>query len=354
MRWLHILPLLLPLTQQPAELPKDKRVAETNCAESTAHTKQAKTNQTSPTQPTAALTQAPVGMESQGSAVAVNNHTQTGDRQTSNEDRATQRKLTWFTGVLAVVGVLQLFVMFLTWQVYFRQAGIMEEQRAMMKNQWRTMQDQLTEMKASGQQTDKMIAEMSKQVGHLETSAKAAKDSADIFVLSERAWVQIHITKPPTTQTNRDRTAIEHVWFWPDVINVGRTPATITKIIVVTCQIPKPLGDHSQMPPPLPPEPIYDADRDRRVIGIERSAILAPQTGLTPIPIELKGHEWKAISEREMTLFLYGYVDYIDVVGNPHFTRFCELYWMPFHPDDPNPQGFITAGNTPAPYTYCT
>jgi hypothetical protein len=235
-----------------------------------------------------------------------------------------------------------------------RQRHELTGQRTAMEGQLKAMEGQLAAMQSSGKQTDELIRQSTEQVKHLETSAKAAKDSADIFVLSERAWLQIHITKQPTVQTNRDRTAIEHVWFWPDVMNVGRTPATMTKIIVVTYQIPKPLGNHSQMPPPLPSEPIYDADKDRRVVGIERSAILAPQTGLTPIPIELKGHEFKSITEREMTLYLYGYVEYFDVVGIPHVTRFCEMYWMPFNPNDPNPQGFITAGNTPAAYTECT
>jgi len=331
------------LAQQPAKAPEHKRTAETDNAKSPAQPQNTTDNRTPSPQPTPVPTQSPT-----------DGHTGTSNQQSSDEDRLTQRKLTWFTEVLAVVGVLQLVVMFLTWLVYQRQAGIMEQQRLTMQGQLDTMQNQLGQMESSGKQTDELIRQSAEQVRHLEMSAKAAKDSADTFVLSERAWVQVHITKPPTTRTNRDRTAIEHVWFWPDVINVGRTPAIITKIIVVTCQIPKPLGDHSQMPPPLPPEPIYDADKDRRVIGIERDAILAPQNGLTPIPIEVNGHEWEAISERKMTLYLYGYVNYFDVVGKAHCTKFCELYWMRFHPDDPNPQGFITAGNTPAAYTYCT
>src|SRR5712692_1130147 len=73
-------------------------------------------------------TQSPVRSESQRSGTTTGTHTQTSSKGTSDEDRSTQRKLTWFTGVLAGVGVLQLLVMFLTWLVYRRQAHEMRRQ----------------------------------------------------------------------------------------------------------------------------------------------------------------------------------------------------------------------------------
>ena len=44
------------------------------------------------------------------------------------ENSNAQRRMEIFTGVLAGVGVLQFVVMFLTWMVYRRQAGIMKTQ----------------------------------------------------------------------------------------------------------------------------------------------------------------------------------------------------------------------------------
>jgi len=128
----------------------------------------------------------------------------------------------------------------------------------------------------------------------------------------------------------------------------------MTEIIVVTCVIPKPLGIETQMPPELPPEPKYDADEQRRVIGIKRDMMLAPNMGITPIPIEVKKHEWERIISRKSTLYLYGFIDYMDVVNKPHQTRFCEVYWVRVNPDDPNKPGFVVAGNTPAAYTEST
>lgn len=104
------------------------------------------------------------------------------------------------------------------------------------------------------------------------------------------------------------------------------------------------------MPPELPHEPIY---LGRRGIGFERDAILAHSNGVNPIMVEVDGPDFVKVSKREMTLYVYGFVDYFDVVGNPHQTRFCNLFW-PSLPDDPNQESFILAGNTPASYTHCT
>lgn len=108
------------------------------------------------------------------------------------------------------------------------------------------------------------------------------------------------------------------------------------------------------MPPELPLEPSYEADSQRRVIGIEREMFLPPDAGINPLPVEVRGGEWAAIRERKVSLYLYGFVDYLDVAGRPRQSRFCELYWIPASENDPNMQGFITAGNTPAAYTACT
>lgn len=347
------------VAQQPA--PENQGAAKSNRTKSTAQANNTASHQTPPAQPDPADAQVPIATVSQGSPATANDHARTSDQQTADENHATQRKLTWFTGVLAGVGVLQLVVMFLTWLVYRRQAGIMEGQRTTMQNQWTTMQGQLGQMETAGKQTDKLIAQATTQAEKTGIAAEAARESAEAFVLSERAWIQVHIAKPPEAQVSSTRTqdggtnnTIERVWFWPDVMNFGRTPAKMTKIIVVTCQIPKPLGEHTQMPPQLPTEPRYDADYQRRVIGIERDMMLAQNMGITPIPIEVKADEWERITSRKSTLYLYGFIDYLDVVNEPHQTRFCEVYWVPANPNDPNAPGFITAGNTPAAYTECT
>src|ERR1019366_8603263 len=178
MGWLLILAIVLPLAQQPTEPPKDKRPAETNRAESTARAKKTDNNQTLSAQATPASTQAPIATESQRNAATADNHAETNGQQASDEDRTTQGKLAWFTGVLAAVGVLQLVVMFLTWLIYRRQANEMRRQRHEMRRQrhvmfrqWKAMgeqaklmEGQLVAVKNSGEQTDKLITHAEGQV----------------------------------------------------------------------------------------------------------------------------------------------------------------------------------------------
>src|SRR5258708_33596787 len=116
MNWLLV--AIIVLAQQRAEAPKRKGASETYQAKSATHAQNAQSNQPQTAQPSPATVQTTVSTESQRNTAAANNHTQTGSQQTSDEDRSTQRKLTWFTGILAGVGVLQLVVMFLTWLVY--------------------------------------------------------------------------------------------------------------------------------------------------------------------------------------------------------------------------------------------
>jgi hypothetical protein len=267
---------------------------------------------------------------------------------------------TWiFNFLLVIVGALQVLLLGWTFRLVKHQAHEVTRQRVIMRGQLETMQGQLDQMKGAGEQTEKMITQVTEQVQHLKVSSGAAKQSADTLVAAERAWVQVHITKQPQVQMSSGsgigitQLGIQRVWFWPDVINIGRTPAKMTKIFVVTCQIPKPLGTHSMMPPELPPEPIYAADNQRRAIGIEREMFLAPNMGVNPLPIEVRGQEWADITQRKVTLYVYGFIDYVDVAGNSRQTRFCEVYWIPTHAHDPNMQGFLTAGNTPAAYTRC-
>jgi hypothetical protein len=55
----------------------------------------------------------------------------------------------------------------------------MRHQRIVMRGQLGTMRRQLREMQTAGKQTDEMITQVTKQVGHLEKAAAAAKESAD-------------------------------------------------------------------------------------------------------------------------------------------------------------------------------
>jgi len=178
MRWLCILAVVLPLSQQPPEAPKDKGATESNRAHSAGHAKATTADQQAPTQSTPVVTQTPVATESQQSTAATDKRAGTNGQQRSDEDRSTQRKLILFTGVLAVVGILQLVVMFLTCLIYKRQAREMRRQRHEMRQQrhvmwqqWKAMGQQLAQMQAGGEQTNALIEQAKKQVTELHDTA---------------------------------------------------------------------------------------------------------------------------------------------------------------------------------------
>src|SRR5258708_17436727 len=105
------------------------------------------------------------------------------------------------------------------------------------------------------------------------------------------------------------------------------------------------------MPAGLPPEPVYSGMGS---VGFDRDAILAQNTGITPLVVEIAAADCIEVINRNATLYVYGYVNYLDVLENPHQTRFCQLYWPKSSSDDPHPAGVMMAGNTPAAYTRST
>ncbi|HMG77814.1 MAG TPA: hypothetical protein VK591_03970 [Xanthobacteraceae bacterium] len=92
---------------------------------------------------------------------------------------------------------------------------------------WLTFRDQLTEMKASAEQTNKIIDANAKLVDAATKQAEAATDNAKIardnFVASERAWVG-----PRNTKTNSPPAANQDLPILLDYGNTGREPAIET------------------------------------------------------------------------------------------------------------------------------
>jgi hypothetical protein len=240
MKWLML--AIIIVTQQPAKSPEDKRTAESNSAQSAAHTKSTKSKQSPPAQSTPSAAQTPVAMEGQRSGAAASDHANPSSQQTVDEGRATQRKLTWFTGVLAGVGVLQLVVMFLTWLVYKRQAREMRRsrhemrrQRHVMFGQYKAMRDQITQMEEAGRQTGELIKQSSTQSGlmalagtHTEQLAQQAVRQSDLtqrqFDLANRPWICIDVVKAASNLEFRENGDVV-ILFGYQIRNVGHSVA---------------------------------------------------------------------------------------------------------------------------------
>jgi hypothetical protein len=68
-------------------------------------------------------------------------------------------------------------------------------------------------------------------------------------------------------------------------------------------------------------------------------------------PLTLQEDEIATISEKGKRLWVFGYLSFNDVIGNPHETRFCAR-WEAFHPQPDGPKSmFIYDERTPISYS---
>jgi hypothetical protein len=328
MKWLVLAVIIL--AQQPAKAPEGKGAAESNHTKSAAHATNAESNQAPPTKPAPAAAPASAATVSQGLTATAKDHARTGSQQTSDEDRSTQRKSTWFTGVLAGVGVLQLIVMYLTWRVYRRQAREMRRQRIAMtgqrlemRRQRTIMQGQLGQMEGAGRQTDKLIEQSTKQTGELKAAAdtaliaaqaavenaKAAKISADIA-----AGVAIPTLKVEKFELgNMGNANIMAILQLPKLNivtrNYGQSPAFLHSwSVVLTCE-------------ELPAVPAYFGHPGSG--NVLDKMVVQPNEPYTLPELPywrrqgFSRDDVKAVLDRKKMLSVYGYVCYGDIFGNP-------------------------------------
>lgn len=133
-----------------------------------------------------------------------------------------------FNLCLAVVGGLQVLLLCWTLRVVRHQSHEMTRQRVFIGRQLGTMNDQLGEMA-------KQTAFLEKYVGHTETtanaameSAVAAKASADALINSERAWVMVSVGWAPGAEMGLEGTGPDYtVNITLRYKNDGKTPAWI-------------------------------------------------------------------------------------------------------------------------------
>jgi hypothetical protein len=314
MRWLVLAVIIL--AQQPAKAPQRKGAAESNATQSTADAKSSSKQQTAPAQAAQVPTQVPVAMGGQRGSAIANNHTRTDNQQAADDDRAIQRGLTWFTGILAVVGVLQLLVMFFTLLVYRRQAHEMTRTRHEVRRQRYAMEEQGQIIYWQLRAMHEQVTEMSNQTVVLERSVAVAKESADASTMSANIAAKTAI---PTLKVekfelgNMGNANIMAILQLPKlnivIRNYGQSPAFLHSwSIVLTCQ-------------ELPAVPAYFGYPGSG--NVLDKIVVQPNEPYT-LP-ELPYHrrqgfsldDVKAILDREKMLSVYGYVCYGDIFGNP-------------------------------------
>ena len=168
--------------------------------------------------------------------------------------------------------------------------------------------------------------------------ASAAKISANAQMDANRTWLLVTVGNLPDITPVPDM--LQVLWIEPRVANEGKTPAWITKMRLRAQQFPS-LKD-------IPTEPIYEGGETKHFDG---EAALPPGASVAPLRVGVDAHDFIAIRQGKSFLYVYGFIDYMDIYKRPFGTRFCFLYHVPGG-FNPIPEGFVFGG--PSAYNKVT
>lgn len=142
-------------------------------------------------------------------------------------------------------------------------------------------------------------------------SALSAKANADAFVQSERAHLLVSAEHPPTVTINTQAT-LRYITVRFEIHNYGRSPAWITghriRFEVVLTLPGQPPDDHI-----VPLEGSY---------AIPPGGSLSIERLIDPVGC-LDQQEWNALVGGDGILVLHGLIDYRDMFGKDHRSRFA-------------------------------
>lgn len=171
-------------------------------------------------------------------------------------------------------------------------------------------------------------------------SADAAKANAEAFVNAERAWIMVD-TGEIRDDFEPDLKKAEFMDICPVVRNAGRTPGRITGGFICSHKVSE--GSI------LLPKPNYEGAKANNGVNI----VLAPNAAVQPLHVMVALTDFAQARQRKIKLYVYGFVDYVDLAGKDRYSRFCLLYHIP-HGFDSQARGFYHAIDVPTAYTECT
>jgi hypothetical protein len=189
----------------------------------------------------------------------------------------------------------------------------------------------------ASQQHDQTLAQMEimrSQAVATEMAANAAKESAEALLASERAWILVEIGE---SEVPKDASLT--VWVTPMVTNRGKTPGKMIRTSIRSKFIPNP-GFLSQQPDYANPVDAYFT--------------LAPTVAIRPMKTTMPAQEVFNSNEGKGSLYIFGYMDYLDIGGTERKTRFAFRFYAPLLEGDVGPPGFYVSSDIPPIYNECT
>jgi hypothetical protein len=155
----------------------------------------------------------------------------------------------------------------------------------------------------------------------VKTIGEAARLNAQAVINAERAWIQVELGAPDfRLQTLTGNNGVG-VLNW-SITNTGRTPARLVEIAARYSLI-RSLNR-------IPEEPKYEGDLEKIPLY---GKLLAPKESFWSFqelePSHITQDDLTTITRGERTLFVYGYVIYLDVFDAHHELGFCYYYSVP-------------------------
>lgn len=168
------------------------------------------------------------------------------------------------------------------------------------------------------------------QAADMRRSLEIAKRTADAAMMSaetnqeqinalrrqDRAWISV---APPNVEKLSELADLVSTlgFFYAPLIftNYGKGIAIITRASARFHTLPK--GEA------LPSEPEYDCPENRKMEG---RVLLPPNAPYRPLSPPLSSLDFKPVWRGDRDLWLYGFVDYLDIHNIGYQTRFCFFY----------------------------
>jgi hypothetical protein len=257
---------------------------------------------------------------------------ETGGKKASYWDKVVSPEIlpNW---ILMAVGIFGTVAAFLTlWVIYEQAKAAQADSREAIR-----LTGILAEAARSSADAGKETAKATAQ------NADATNKTIENLMIGQRAWVVASIGKIADFIPSPNR--LELLWVMPTFTNCGKTPARIIRVRAREHQVPT-MDD-------LPAKPTYEGKGDPSVIvsKFDGNLLLPPNAAIQPITIGISSSDFPAIWMGKPVLYLYGFVDYLDVYDRAWTTNFCFLYNVPAG-FNPNPKGFYIGG--PAVYNVAT
>jgi hypothetical protein len=247
------------------------------------------------------------------------------------------RKLVEFTGILALLGFLQLVVFSI--QSYYlrktvqaageqaedmkraitesaRSATAVEKVAQHLESSICTAIEQSKSLESTVRETARFASAMERAAEHIAASSEVARASVNSINQQMRAYLVVDIG----SAVYQDRANNKKFQAIPSIVNAGLTPAHKVSFIARAAILPNPLPDDFAFPLP-------DAPSGTSVIG--------PRQTITICPIVddfCDDGDVEAIKagNQGQGLYTWGVFTYEDIFGKPQYAKFCQLYtWFP-------------------------